>query len=260
MGGPCVGGLCHGALGEGPWTGRPCIEESLHWGVPQFGDTCVGGIPAWGLSMHWGGCPSIGGGPCTGDPYIGGVPALGGYLQWGVLCIGVFPALGESLCFGGPCIGGSLHWGACALGGTRTRVVPALGGCEWPPQQVLMPRVPPDVAGGAGSPLQDAERADRPVPAAQPGAGLHPPLPRREGQGQGPCRGQGLLRYGGVTAGVLGPSIPGGNLALTPPHGPVADGEDEKPPLPPRSGSTSVSSNSGGLSPTGLGPEGGAER
>ncbi|KAK2524700.1 Inppl1 [Columba livia] len=38
-----------------------------------------------------------------------------------------------------------------------------------------------------------------------------------------------------------------------------SDGEDEKPPLPPRSGSTSISSSSGGLSPTGLGPEGGAE-
>ncbi|XP_069664814.1 phosphatidylinositol 3,4,5-trisphosphate 5-phosphatase 2 [Haliaeetus albicilla] len=33
-----------------------------------------------------------------------------------------------------------------------------------------------------------------------------------------------------------------------------SDGEDEKPPLPPRSGSTSFSSTSAGLSPTGLGP------
>ncbi|XP_067145630.1 phosphatidylinositol 3,4,5-trisphosphate 5-phosphatase 2 [Apteryx mantelli] len=33
-----------------------------------------------------------------------------------------------------------------------------------------------------------------------------------------------------------------------------SDGEDEKPPLPPRSGSTSFSGSSGGLSPTSLGP------
>lgn len=58
-------------------------------------------------------------------------------------------------------------------------------------------RVPADVAGRAGEALQDAERADRPVPAAQPGAGLHPALRRREGEGEGERGGQGLLGYTG---------------------------------------------------------------
>ena len=80
-----------------------------------------------------------------------------------------------------PWLGGRWQWGGC-------RAVPC------PPSRAVTASSPlADVAGRAGEALQDAERADLAVPAAQPGPGVHPALPRREGQGEGEHGGQGLF-------------------------------------------------------------------
>ena len=83
-------------------------------------------------------------------------------------------------------------------GGSGAAAVPCRG-VPWcavpcPPSRAVTASSPlADVAGRAGEALQDAERADLAVPAAQPGPGVHPALPRREGQGEGEHGGQGLF-------------------------------------------------------------------